>query len=100
MKASIRDLWPLGIPGEPSSVEWTDMEFFKWPLVYSNNSFHQQVEIKSSLSSLSHDLSKVTANLQQSDEEWFDLVLDQCLIDSANLVKEDSFEVRNRLRCL
>ena len=84
MEASFRHLWPVGIPGDPSEDEWPDMEIFQWPAIDSSK-LPFQVEKNNSLFSLFREWCLPIPECQ-SDEDWLDLVMAQCLIDSA---KED-----------
>ena len=108
MEASFRHLWPVGIPSDPSEDEWADMEIFQWPAIDSSK-LPFQVEKNNSLFSLYQEWCLPTPECH-SEEDWLDLVMAQCLIDSAkeilldnsakkdlldNLAKEDLLEVRN-----
>jgi hypothetical protein len=87
----IRNLWPVGIPGDQRKDEWMDMEFFRWPDIDSTST-SPPVEKRTSLFTLFHKWSLLSSDFQ-SDNNWIDLVMDQCLIDSANLAQEDCLEV-------
>ena len=87
MMTSIRDLWPVGILGDSSADELADMEIFQWPVIGSSK-FPLQAEKRNSLFTLYQDWSLSTPDCQ-SDDDWLDLVMAQCLVDSSNLAKKD-----------
>jgi hypothetical protein len=89
---SVRDIWPQLDPDDCATNSWSNQPYFSWPPLHTKDSLHSSPK-----PSVNQPFSFVSNCLKLLDEacdnDWFDLVMAQSLLEISNLAHEESLEI-------
>lgn len=89
---SVRDIWPRLDPDGCATNSWSNQLYFSWPPLHTKDSLHSSP--KPSINKPFSFVSNCLKLLDESyDNDWFDLVMAQSLLEISNLAREESLEI-------